>query len=140
MLVRADTFKKLLPLAAQHKLRVVVLNRREYPGSKALTDEEFRQFDGADEQGHETYFGARAQELAEFLLDFAVKQHLPTASAESAGGIAVMGWSAGNAYTLSLLSHAGAIAPSMRKRLEPFLRTVVIFGKIVELLALASRN
>ncbi|KLO13272.1 hypothetical protein SCHPADRAFT_890150 [Schizopora paradoxa] len=121
-----DIFRKLLPLAGHHYLRIVLLNRRGYPGSKPLTEEELRLIDGPEEQGHEQYFGAQAQELADFLVDFAVKQHLPTASGDS-GGIALMGWSAGNACTLSLLSQPQAIDESTRKALEPFLRTMVIF-------------
>jgi len=122
-----DAFQKLLPLATQYQMRVVLLNHRDYPGSKPLTDEELRQYDGPDGQGHEQYFSASAQELADFLLDFAIKERLPKAKADSAGGIAVMGWFAGNAYTLALLSHATAIVDSTREQLEPFLRSLVIF-------------
>ncbi len=125
-----DTFQKLLPLAAQHKLRIVLLNRREYPGSKLLSEDEVGQFDSPDDRKHEEFFGARAQELTEFLATFAVKENLPKACADrAAGGVAVMGWSAGNAYSMCLLSHASAIKDTSRAQLEPFLRSVVIFGK-----------
>jgi len=123
-----DTFQKLLPLAAQHKLRIVLLNRREYPGSKPLSEDELGQFDSPDDRKHEEFFGGRAQELAEFLATFAAKENLPKACADrAAGGVAVMGWSAGNAYSMCLLSHASAIKDTSRAQLEPFLRSLVIF-------------
>ncbi|KLO13268.1 hypothetical protein SCHPADRAFT_372631 [Schizopora paradoxa] len=121
-----DTFQKLLPLAAQNKLRIVLLNRREYSDTKPFTEEEISLFDSPDDQTHELFFDARAQELAEFLADFATKENLPKACANR-GGLAVMGWSAGNAYALSLLSHASAIKDATREQLEPFMRTMVIF-------------
>lgn len=93
-----------------------------------MTEEELRQFDGPDDRAHEAFFNSRAQELAKFLADFAVKKNLPKACAgRAAGGIAVMGWSAGNAYTLCLLSHASAVKDETREQLEPFLRSVIIF-------------
>ena len=116
-----------MPLAAQNQLRLVCLNRREYPDSKPFTEEELRQFDSLDERQHDEFFDDRAQELTEFLADFAEKENLPKACADR-GGIAVMGWSAGNLYTLCLLSQASAVKDATRERLEPFLRSMVIFG------------
>ncbi|KLO13273.1 hypothetical protein SCHPADRAFT_997491 [Schizopora paradoxa] len=123
-----NIFKKLLPLGPKYQIRVVVLNRRGYPGSTPFTDEELRSLDSPDEHAHEMFFNARAQELAEFLADFAIRERLPKPNANcSTGGIALMGWSSASSYALCLLSHAPGIAGSTRKRLEPFLRSVIVF-------------
>ena len=44
------------------------------------------------------------------------------------GGIALMAWSAGNAYTIPILAYVDEFPEPLRDKLEPFFRKLILFG------------
>jgi hypothetical protein len=78
----------------------------------------------------------RGAEIARFLVWFIENQQIPPRSnhntdGRASGGISLLGWSLGNATTLSMLAFANTYDPGLMKKLEPYLRKVVIFGKLL---------
>ncbi|KAJ7855636.1 hypothetical protein B0H14DRAFT_2754489 [Mycena olivaceomarginata] len=94
--VHPTVFQKLLPLAAARSVRIICLNRREYPGSTPHTTEELRVYaSGSDPE--RTALVNEAGVNLDFALDGIIQQcHLPPA-------VAVCGWSLGNTFTQTRL-------------------------------------
>lgn len=128
--ITIGVFKRLLPLAPQHNIRLVLLNRRDYPGSSPYTEEEL---DGvkAGSEAAQTAFGiARAMEFATFIQKFVAQNDVPRMTKYGKdGGVVMMSWSSGTMYALPLLAYADAIPDTIREALEPHFRRYIIFGK-----------
>ncbi|KAL5513086.1 hypothetical protein ACEPAH_3484 [Sanghuangporus vaninii] len=121
-------FKRLLPLAANHNLRLVVVNRRDYPGSSPYTEEELDVIRKDNETGNDGFGRGQAAELAQFIRTFIEKEHIPKPALKYRdGGIVLLSWSSGNGYTLPLLAYADSIPESTREVIEPYLRLHIIF-------------
>lgn len=129
ILCGAENFQRLLPLGPNHNLRIVALNRRDYVGSTALRPEELTLLKSSNEDDHRTYLRDRGLEIAQFLLWFIRENSIPKASDDSAsGGMALLGWSAGNIMTLAMLSNFHDFPPEVALSLEPYLRTNILYG------------
>ncbi|OCB85418.1 hypothetical protein A7U60_g7427 [Sanghuangporus baumii] len=123
-------FKRLLPLAVNHNLRLVVVNRRDYSGSSPYTGEELDVVRKDNETGNDGFGRRQAAELALFIRTFIEKEHIPKPALECRdGGIVLLAWSSGNGYTLPLLAYADSIPESTREFIEPYLRLYIIFGE-----------
>ena len=70
--------------------------------------------------------------MARFLAWFIEKEKIPLRfndAGRASGGISLLGYSLGNVTTLSMLAFASTLDPGLMKKLEPYLRKVIIFGK-----------
>ena len=137
-------------------MRLVTLNRRGYAGSTPFSEEETSLIDpmasdtsSEDEtpsatarsnrvvSGHYmTFLQQRGAEMARFLAWFIEKERIPPQfkdAGRTSGGISLLGWSLGNVTTLSMLAFASTLDPGLMKKLEPYLRKVIIFGKHLSL-------
>ena len=57
----------MLPLASQYNLRLILVNRRDYPGSSPYSDEDRRNISNSEDlEAYEAFFVARASEFAKF--------------------------------------------------------------------------
>ena len=59
--MRTETFKRIIPLAGRHNVRLVIVNRRDYPGSSPYTDEEINSVKSATAEAIEEFgtYGGR---------------------------------------------------------------------------------
>ena len=133
-------------------MRLVTMDRRGYAGSTPFSEEETSLIDpllsvtsSEDEtpsatsrsnrvvSGHYTTFlQQRGAEMARFLAWFIEKENVPPRSkgaGRAIGGISLLGYSLGNITTLSMLAFASTLDPGLMKKLEPYLRKVIMFGK-----------
>lgn len=98
----ADTFDALLPLAASRGLRLVLVSRRDYPGSTPYTDEDLREI----RSGSRHFLEKLGRELLHLMVWFVKEYNLPRVSnlgGKLVGGVALLGWSmAGTTQALSL--------------------------------------
>ncbi len=136
----AGTFSRLIPLAERYNTRLVLLNRRDYPGSTPYTDEEramvARLAPESDEatlsqarEHFDRFLRDRAREVFDFLEDLVRRDNIPPAQPDrNAGGIVVAGWSLGALWMTSLLAYAPSF-PVNDVELSGYVRRVVVFGE-----------
>ncbi|KAH9948846.1 Alpha/Beta hydrolase protein [Amylocystis lapponica] len=127
------TFRRMIPFAAQHNLRLVIPNLRDYPGSTPFSQEEL---DALASHGRETQrdaIKAYGEEIAAFFVWFIQSEHIPPATRSSDpatsrhGGVVLLGWSAGNIATLSMLSHSTKFPELTKTLLSTHLRSLIVF-------------
>src|ERR1700733_12071166 len=100
----SEIFSKWLPLAAECSVRLILPNRRGYPGSDAYDDEEAGLLEKPEPLNLEEFFRLRACELFDFLSEFVEKEKV------NEKGLIVGGWSYGNVSILAFLAHVDEIA------------------------------
>ncbi|KAF9025809.1 hypothetical protein BDZ89DRAFT_1068057 [Hymenopellis radicata] len=120
------TFNSLLPLAAAESLRLVVINRRDYPGSTPYTDAELCSI----AEGKRDFLENTGREMLHFMHWFVKKHHLPRITTSKrtgtkTGGIVLMGWSMGGMTAASTLAYPDAISDVYFKTLKPYFRTMI---------------
>jgi pimeloyl-ACP methyl ester carboxylesterase len=120
-------FERILPLAAPNNLRLVVLNRRGYPGSTPYTAGEKDNL----VHGRKLFLETLGLQVAQFLTAFLDQNDIPRASPDGkSGGLALLGWSLGGLSVLTLLGQSDAIPKSYFTRLGPYLRTCLLLGTL----------
>lgn len=124
-------FRPMLSFAAQNNLRVVLVNRRDYPGSTPISDEELATIGkGSTPEAQSAFMTSRGLEIVEFLAWFVKSQGIPPishADGNMEGGFAVVAWSSANATFLALFSHLDQVSSENRDLLEPYFRTYVFY-------------
>jgi len=122
-------FRRLVPLASQHNLRLIFVNRRDYPGSSPYSDEDLRNVQNVEDgEGYERFFKARGSEFAKFTEWIITHESIPKADWENnTGGVFMLAWSAGNAYALPILSYVDLLSETTRSTIEPYFRGFIIF-------------
>ncbi|KAI0630814.1 Alpha/Beta hydrolase protein [Trametes polyzona] len=133
------TFSRLFPFAAAHGVRIIALNRREYPGSTPYTAEERAMLPSVPKQPltnereiHsakqmlETFMRDRALDLYRTIEDLIVQLRLPTIKTDSGtGGVVLVGWSLGATFMMALLRHITEF-PVGTVNLRDYVRRVVL--------------
>ncbi|KIJ52567.1 hypothetical protein M422DRAFT_156437 [Sphaerobolus stellatus SS14] len=137
-------FHRLIPIATASHIRLLLVNRRGYSGSTPFKTEETAAFDPSliNEDGNSppssrviaqhytSFLQQRGAEIARFLAKFIDTEKIPAKSEEegrAVGGISLMGWSLGNVISLSMLAFANTYDPGLMKKLEPYLKKIVIY-------------
>ncbi|KIJ29430.1 hypothetical protein M422DRAFT_208887 [Sphaerobolus stellatus SS14] len=137
-------FHRLMPIAKASHIRLILVNRRGYPGSTPFKPEETAGFDAPlnkDEnsaqsppsslvriQHYTSFLQQRGVEMARFLVKFIDIEKIPVkAEGRAIGGISLMGWSLGNVISLSMLAYANTYDPVLIKKLEPYLKKIIIY-------------
>jgi hypothetical protein len=116
-------FQKLLPLAAARSVRIIYLNRREYPGSTPHTAEELRVYVSGFDQEHIALVDEAGVDLA-LAVDGIIQQcHLPAA-------VTLSGWSLGNTFVLAAMASILSLASETQNRLQSFIKTIILWGKM----------
>lgn len=124
-------FNRLLPLASQYNIRLVLVNRREYPGSSLFTDEDLNKLKNKDDAVHIEFARERAEEIATFINVFKDQEGIAEASPDGrSGGVSLMGWSSGALHTIALLGYADLLSEGLKKSIEPYLRSYIVFGEL----------
>lgn len=124
-------FQRLIPYAAKHNVRIVSINRRDYPGAEPYTDEERAQLKsaGGSPQGREIllgYMADRAKELHEFLVKFITSEGIPPADGNK-GGIVLVAWSFGGTWLTAWLANLSKM-PVNDVELGEYVRRTVLYG------------
>ena len=109
---------------------MVCVNRRDYPGTTLYTPAELKALSEMDEEGHAAILEARGIELAAFLDALIDTLSLPGLTPDGKeGGLALMGWSMGNMFTLSTIASVSSLEPQIQTRLQSYLRKLIMFGE-----------
>ncbi|KAH9939831.1 hypothetical protein B0H21DRAFT_812571 [Amylocystis lapponica] len=125
-------FRRMMPYAAAHSLRLVLLNLRDYPGSTRYSAAELGMLGGPTREAQDAAITARGREIAAFMHWYIETEHIPPiskgteADETQRGGISLLGWSSGNCQTLSVLAHADKLPEETRVLLGAYLRSLIL--------------
>ncbi|CDO68845.1 hypothetical protein BN946_scf184805.g54 [Trametes cinnabarina] len=131
-------FAKLVPIARNRGVRIILLNRRDYPGSKPHTTEERGLLPPISEappgdkdaiergaEALEMFMRQRAFELYKCLQAVVEDRNIPPfRPASKTGGVVLVGWSLGSLFVNALLGYVSSF-PVGRIRLVHFIRRVI---------------
>ncbi|KAA1467614.1 hypothetical protein DENSPDRAFT_901581 [Dentipellis sp. KUC8613] len=124
-------FRRMFQYAAEHKLRLVTINRREYPGSTPLSEDELRAAAGTDIEAGRDFFLRRSIEIARFLAWFIQTERIPPICSKDGqretGGFILLGWSSGWVYVAPLIADAATLPADLVQALEPYFRGLCAF-------------
>ncbi|KDQ57501.1 hypothetical protein JAAARDRAFT_47456 [Jaapia argillacea MUCL 33604] len=127
------TFRRLIPYAAQHNLRLVLVNRRDYPGSSPTSPDELGKLASPDKDVQAEGMKDMGLEIAAFLEWYIKNQDVPRLSRSrvegehDSGGVSLLAWSSGNATSLPMLAHVDKLSEESKTFLAGYLRTFVIY-------------
>ncbi|KAJ7596358.1 hypothetical protein C8J56DRAFT_774237 [Mycena floridula] len=119
-------FKRIQAIATSNNIRFVAINRRLYRGSTPLSQPEAMiLITGSDEEKAD-FLNARGLELAKFIDSFIQSAHLPPISISGRGGVALLGWSAGNLASLAVIANTDKLPLDSQERFKTHLRAHIM--------------
>ncbi|KAF8156260.1 hypothetical protein K438DRAFT_2075673 [Mycena galopus ATCC 62051] len=107
------TFQRLTPLAQPNSLRIISVNRREYPGSSPYTAQELTVF----AEGNDTEQASLVEQQG---------RDLAIAVDSRNGHIALIGWSMGTIFLLALIACIETLPTATRERLSSRVHSVIM--------------
>ncbi|KAJ3553767.1 hypothetical protein NM688_g3442 [Phlebia brevispora] len=130
LIFHGRTFKRMSPYAASHNLRFISVNMRDYPGSSAYTPSELQMLANPEYEAQEAAVLQRGNEIATFLKYVIEHERIPAFEEREGartGGIALLTWSMGNVFSMTLLGNIDSLGEETRSLLHRYLRSVVIY-------------
>jgi hypothetical protein len=122
------------PFAAKHNARLVLINRRDHPGSAPYTESERAQLISISkrlpEEGRglfQAFMRDRALEIHDFMCRFIEQERIPVASGGN-GGFVFVSWSYGVHWLSAFLLHAESFAAERGSQLSQYIRRSIIYG------------
>ncbi|KAK7442017.1 hypothetical protein VKT23_016294 [Stygiomarasmius scandens] len=126
-------FKRLLPPAQLRLARVILVNRREYAGSTSYNAEELKIFAEGSDQEQLDLLLHEGLNLARLLAGLIQSLSLP-----KSGGVALVGWSLGCTFMLSMLAAVRSLPQRVRDRLAEFIKTVILWDTAIKTMGMDS--
>ncbi|EIW51541.1 alpha/beta-hydrolase [Trametes versicolor FP-101664 SS1] len=121
-------YRPMIPFFAEHDLRLVLLNLRDYPGSTLLSPEDVNDLRGPSEEAQARAIKNRGLEIAAFLRWFIEFQCIPPIEgAAGTGGVSLLAWSGGTCPTAAMFAHADKLPVETRKLLDTHLRSYIMY-------------
>ena len=138
--VIAGSFTKMIPFTDKYNARIVLVNRRDYPGSQPYSEDELAllkpvvEGESAEEKTQENlwaYMRDRASELCALLAILAKEgKILPYDRGADTGGAIVAGWSFGSCWLTALLAHGDIASDVQGINLGDYVRRIVLHGML----------
>ena len=125
----------MLQFAAAYRARLILVNRRDYPGSTPFSDTELASLGSGNLRTRAKALVQQGLDIGLFLAWLVREEKIPPMSIEPdsngnrRGGIALVAWSLAHTPLVGFLARADALPADARKALEPCLRAYCIFGK-----------
>ncbi|EIW56131.1 uncharacterized protein TRAVEDRAFT_39145 [Trametes versicolor FP-101664 SS1] len=120
-------FEKVMALAQGSNIRIVAVNRRDYPGSTPLTTEDTAILASGSDEQKAAFLKARGVEVATFIDLFVERNGVPPISPDGhTGGFALLGWSLGNAIALSAVANVESLPPAAQDRWTSGMRALIL--------------
>ncbi|RDB18206.1 hypothetical protein Hypma_000572 [Hypsizygus marmoreus] len=115
-------FQRLLPLASANAIRLVNVNRREYPGSTPYTAEELKTITTGSEVERADFLRKQGVLFALFVDGLIQKLDLP-----EKGGVAIAGWSLGNIFAIAFATSINDVPDDTKVRLKSYVKTLILW-------------
>ena len=126
-------FDRLEPFAGKHGVRLVLVNRRDFPGAEPYAADERSLL--IEAQGSlealtmlHSYMCERARELYDFLALF-VKQEGIRPVDGSQGGVSLVTWSFGSTWLLALLANITKFTTTGENN-RKYIRRTILYGEL----------
>ncbi|CAK5282969.1 unnamed protein product [Mycena citricolor] len=110
----------LAAIGSSNHVRVIALNRREYPGSSPYSPQELDLLTRGSEAQKSQLLAEMGRDLALFIAGVAASLSLP-------GSIAVVGWSVGSLMVLSIAASMDMLPEDARQTLTTSVRSMILF-------------
>ncbi|KAF9003009.1 Alpha/Beta hydrolase protein [Cyathus striatus] len=114
-------FQKLNPLTLAKGLRLICLNRREYPGSTSFTEEELKRLNDGSEPERADMIAQQGADYALFV-DGVIKE----CALPKDGGVILTGYSLGNIFLLSILASITSLPVDTQNRLKEYVTVAIM--------------
>lgn len=120
-----------MTLASSYSFRFVAVTRRDYPGSTPYSTAELAVLTNGTAVEKAKFMTARGVEIATFIDNFIRLYNLPGVSDDGRnGGIAVLGWSLGNAFSIATIASVPTLPADIKQRLAMYTRALIMQGNI----------
>ena len=123
----------MIPFAAANRVRLILVNRRDYPGSTPLSDAELAELGSSDLETRAKALAQQGLEIGLFLAWLIREESIPPVvidrDGKRHGGIALVAWSLAHTPLAGFLAHADALPSDALRALDPCLRAYCIFGE-----------
>ncbi|KAI0075966.1 hypothetical protein K474DRAFT_1645816 [Panus rudis PR-1116 ss-1] len=124
-------YRRMFQFAGTNNLRLIIVNQRDYHPSSPLTSEELALLTSPELTLQDHGLRRMSHQIAKLLVHIVDVLQVPpmseTADGRRQGGISFLGWSLSTFLSTGLLAHADSLPTSVKVRLEPYLRSVVIY-------------
>lgn len=123
----------MIPFAAANRVRLILVNRRDYPGSTPLSDAELAELGSSDLETRARALAQQGLDIGLFLAWIIREENIPPVvigrDGKRQGGIALVAWSLAHTPLAGLLAHADSLPTDALRVLDPCLRAYCIFGE-----------
>ncbi|KAI0366634.1 alpha/beta-hydrolase [Pilatotrama ljubarskyi] len=125
-------YRPMIPFAAEHNLRLVLLNLRDYPGSTPYSAEDVEDLRGPSCEAQDRAIRNRGLEIATFIRWFIETEAIPpikeVAGSEAlVGGLSLLSWSGGNCAAAAMFAHADKLPEDTRQLFDAYLRSFIMY-------------
>ncbi|KAF5339190.1 hypothetical protein D9611_011222 [Ephemerocybe angulata] len=122
----AKVFQKVIDLAQASSVRIVAMNRSDYPGSSTLSEKELSLLSGSEDDCA-LYLSNRGADVLAFVDRFIQGNRLPAISEDGqTGGVAILGWSLGSSFAIAALASALKADSAVQSRLSRYIRALIL--------------
>ncbi|KAF4981672.1 hypothetical protein FZEAL_2559 [Fusarium zealandicum] len=122
-------FHKMLPFVSSSNARLVLINRRDFPGSEPYSTSEVGQLKemlGAPSLVQfDNFMRERAKEIYEFVCAFVKQESIPVANGHR-GGVVLTSWSFGAVWLMAFMSNVGSF-PVEDVDLTKYMRRAILY-------------
>ena len=124
-------FQKTLAEANRQGIRLIVLNRRDFPGSTSLSEDDLAPIKPAEADASKliAFLHERALEIIGFIHAVIKELTLPVQIAQG-GAISILGWSLGSMYCFAIID--AFMAPDLpiktKEMVKECISSVILFG------------
>lgn len=123
----SPVFARVMTLASSYSFRFVAVTRRDYPGSTPYSTAELAVLTNGTAVEKAKFMTARGVEIATFIDNFIRLYNLPGVSDDGRnGGIAVLGWSLGNAFSIATIASVPTLPADIKQRLAMYTRALIM--------------
>ena len=123
----------MIPFAAANRVRLILVNRRDYPGSTPLSDAELAELGSSDLETRAKALAQQGLDIGLFLAWLIREENVPPVvvdrDGKQQGGIALVAWSLAHTPLAGFLAHADSLPTEALRVLDPCLRAYCIFGE-----------
>ncbi|KAN0126498.1 Alpha/Beta hydrolase fold [Russula decolorans] len=124
-------FGPMIPFAAANRVRLILVNRRDYPGSTPLSDAELAELGSSDLETRAKALAQQGLDIGLFLAWLIREENIPPVvidrDGKQQGGIALVAWSLAHTPLAGFLAHADSLPTDTLRVLDPCLRAYCIF-------------